>query len=606
MATLIAEIGINHLGDNSKLQAMICELADAGVDACKLQYRSSTDFFAESLEMGSTLISQELDAVNLDLDSYIAAHTLAREKGIKIGVSFFRKADAEFYLEHVSPDFIKVPSAEALNFDLINSLLEKPFPILVSTGGLTWAQLKTLANRVKFRPEDCVMYCVANYPAKDGTANPKFLSDYSKLFDCKIGYSSHDTSWEMNIAMLATGAEYIERHYAQSYDDEGLDISTSSNLDEIKKLQYFCRFGVWASDAKIEDKIPNQGEIQNIKDLGSGYIFDADYLAGDEVDVSTLKISSPCRGIRAGNISGKIRLVRSASRGSALTESHLITTPKLMENYKGFLEELAVSLPIRFHDFKAIDEVFGIRDYEWHLSFREVEDLDKDFIRSNKCWMKEKRFSIHLPDYISANHLIDPFSSASVIREKSNFIVTKTTDFARNLQDLTGEEVPVVGSFSVLEVSRQQFYENYASLVDATFSRNEVKVLPQFLPKVAWYFGGSVLLDVFCDITDEKFMKFLPFGICLDTAHCIMAANYQSAEPDQWLRELSDIAGHFHISDATGVDGEGVAFGDGDLGSSLLDVLGYRGRKVIEQWEGHLNDFAGFKTAVNFLGACRS
>ena len=58
-------------------------------------------------------------------------------------------------------------------------------------------------------------------------------------------------------------------------------------------------------------------------------------------------------------------------------------------------------------------------------------------------------------------------------------------------------------------MSRQQFYENYASLIDATFSRNEVKVLPQFLPKVAWYFGGSVLLDVFCDISDEKFMKFL-------------------------------------------------------------------------------------------------
>ena len=148
MATLIAEIGINHLGDNSKLQAMICELADAGVDACKLQYRSPTDFFAESLEMGSTLISQELDAVHLDLDSYIEAHALARAKGIKIGISFFKKADAEFYLEHVSPDFVKVPSAEALNFDLINSLLEKPFPILVSTGGLTWAQLKTLANRV--------------------------------------------------------------------------------------------------------------------------------------------------------------------------------------------------------------------------------------------------------------------------------------------------------------------------------------------------------------------------------------------------------------------------------------------------------------------------
>ena len=165
-------------------------------------------------------------------------------------------------------------------------------------------------------------------------------------------------------------------------------------------------------------------------------------------------------------------------------------------------------MPIRFHDFKAIDEVFEIRDYEWHLSFREIEDLEKDFIIRNKYWMKRKRFSIHLPDYISANHLIDPFSNASGVREKSNYIITKTTDFARSLQDLTGEEVPVVGSFSVLEASRRQFYENYASLIEDTFKRSQVKILPQFLPKVAWYFGGSVLLDVFCDISDEEYMKF--------------------------------------------------------------------------------------------------
>ena len=144
MATLIAEIGINHLGDNKKLQQMICELAEMGIDACKLQYRSPTGFFAESLEMGSTLISQELDDVNLDIDAYIAAHDLANKKGIKIGVSFFRKSDADFYLQHISPDFIKVPSAEALNFELINYLLQKPFQLIVSTGGLTWCQLKTL------------------------------------------------------------------------------------------------------------------------------------------------------------------------------------------------------------------------------------------------------------------------------------------------------------------------------------------------------------------------------------------------------------------------------------------------------------------------------
>ena len=52
-----------------------------------------------------------------------------------------------------------------------------------------------------------------------------------------------------------------------------------------------------------------------------------------------------------------------------------------------------------------------------------------------------------------------------------------------------------------------------------------MKIYPQFLPKIAWYFGGSVLVDVFCDLKDRAFMETLPFGICLDTAHCIMAAN---------------------------------------------------------------------------------
>ena len=551
--------------------------------------------------MGSTLISQELDDVNLDIDAYIAAHDLANKKGIKIGVSFFRKSDADFYLQHISPDFIKVPSAEALNFELINYLLQKPFQLIVSTGGLTWCQLKTLSKQVKFRSDDCVMYCVANYPAKDGTSNPKFLRDYSDLFDCKIGYSSHDTNWEMNIAMLSYGAEFIERHYAQSNEDEGLDISTSSNLGDITKLQYFCRLPIWSSTEQIEEKTPNQGEIQNIKDLGSGYVFNADYSAGDYVDISSLVVSSPCRGIRAGSLGDRVRIVRDGKRGSPLTESHITLAPKLVKNYLERVEAYSISIPIRLHDFIAIDEAFRIRDYEWHLSFKEVPQVNKAFIETNKKFLKDKRFSIHLPDYVSSNHLIDPFSSNERVGKQSKDLISSTNIFAERLQELTGERVPVVGSFSVFDGDRQVFYERYSELIQSSFETNQVKIYPQFLPKIAWYFGGSVLVDVFCDLKDRAFMETLPFGICLDTAHCIMAANYMGEKPSNWLSELSKISGHYHISDAHGVDGEGVPFGEGDLGSQIADILNAKGRKVIEQWEGHLNDFTGFKSAINFI-----
>lgn len=601
MARLIAEIGINHLGDPSKLYQMITELAEAGVDACKLQYRSPAGFFDESLEMGSTLISQELDLVNLEMAEYREAHETAASKGIKIGVSFFRKADADFYLTHATPDFIKVPSAEALNFALINYLIQKPIPLIVSTGGLTYRQLRSLAENVTFRPDDCVMYCVANYPAKDGTANPNYIVEYAKLFNCKVGYSSHDVSWEMNLAMLSHGAELIERHYAQNLDDEGLDISTSSDLDDIKRLQYFCRLPLWASEQRIEDKIPNQGEIQNLKDLGSGYVFDRNYVKGDYVDVASLIISSPCRGIRAGSVSGNLKIVRAAKEGAPLTESHLLLAPKLKYHYKNCVTKRKISLPIRLHDFKIIDETFDLHDYEWHLSFQEVERVDDVFIKDNIDFIKKKRFSIHLPDYISSNHLIDPFSKNTNIKDHSRSLIKKTTDFAERLQDLTGETVPVVGSFSVIDSCRESFYQRYAEFIQLTHASSSVKIYPQFLPKLAWYFGGSVLLDVFCDIEDKAFMEILPFGICLDTAHCIMAANYKGARPDEWLRELSPLSGHYHISDAHGVDGEGVPFGEGDLGEVINDVLLAPERKVIEQWEGHLNDFSGFKSAVNFV-----
>ena len=216
MAKLIAEIGINHLGDSQKLSRMIADLAASKIDSCKLQYRSSEKFFHRSLEMGSTLVSQELDNVNLTQSETVKAIELAKKLNIEIGVSFFRLSDAESLLKVASPDYFKVPSAEALNYDLIKFLQDYDKPVYVSTGGLTKNQLKDLARTIEFKPHDCVMYCVANYPVALGSSFPLFIDEYREIFDCQIGYSSHDSNWEVNIAFLARGVDIVERHFAES------------------------------------------------------------------------------------------------------------------------------------------------------------------------------------------------------------------------------------------------------------------------------------------------------------------------------------------------------------------------------------------------------
>ena len=41
--------------------------------------------------------------------------------------------------------------------------------------------------------------------------------------------------------------------------------------------------------------------------------------------------------------------------------------------------------------------------------------------------------------------------------------------------------------------------------------------------KRAWYFGGAVDLELFCDINDTKYFSMFSNGICLDTTRLIMA-----------------------------------------------------------------------------------
>ena len=121
MAKLIAEIGINHTGDEKKLYEMIELLNENHIDSCKLQYRRDEDFFHKDLEMGSTLVAQELSKVNVSESTTLEAIRQCKKLGLEVGVSVFRTKDVIELCKKEIPDFFKVPSAEALNLELIET-----------------------------------------------------------------------------------------------------------------------------------------------------------------------------------------------------------------------------------------------------------------------------------------------------------------------------------------------------------------------------------------------------------------------------------------------------------------------------------------------------
>ncbi len=606
MVKLIAEIGINHQGNFLKMKELIDGVCEAKVYFVKFQYRrNAKSFFTNALEMGSTLIKDELKNLFISDQDYIKAFQYAKKLNLKIGVSFFRTEDINYLSKKFKFDFIKIPSAEALNFDLIKTAMKNSKQIMLSLGGANWNDISLLKKKIKFRKNDVIFYCISNYPTAIDAVNFNYLKSLKKIFNCSVGYSSHDKYWEVSLGSISVGADYIERHICLKKEQQGLDISSSSNIQEFKRLNAILTYQQWYKNVKISNKLANQGEIQNLKDLGSGYYYKSNYKKGDTITSDKLKIMSPCRGVKAGNFNnfGK-KLKRDVIAGFPLLTNDFNSEKytKDLDKVTSKLSNFNIGLPIRFNDMYLIMKQFNLPFFEFHMSFEDVlltKSLKRNFWKQLKS--NNAAYSVHLPDYISSTKLIDPLANEnSDTYLKSLKIINQCILFAQEVEDKTSKSCPIIGSFSNLHISKEITYLRLAELIEK-LSKNEGGIVPQFLPKRAWYFGGAVELDLFCSVIDKKYYGNFPFGICLDTAHVIMACNSAKGNLKSWFKTLLQYASHLHLADASGVDAEGINFGDGQLDLKLFKSNKNNIRYIIEQWEGHLYNFKGFKNAIRYL-----
>lgn len=187
MTNLIAEIGINHGGDIKKAIKLISHASDAKVWGVKFQYRSD-NFFAKNHEMGSTLIKSELERSNLNHSWIKQLIEISHKENLKVGFSFFRTADLEdFYNRGYIADFIKIPSAEFRNIDLIKLAKSKNVPVMVSYGGGSEEEIEKYVKKANFSEYDCVFHCIANYPISLGNQQLSFIERLKTFTNAKIG-----------------------------------------------------------------------------------------------------------------------------------------------------------------------------------------------------------------------------------------------------------------------------------------------------------------------------------------------------------------------------------------------------------------------------------
>lgn len=596
---IIAEIGINHGGSMKTASNLIKAASDAGVDAVKFQYRNLGNIYIGSQrEIGDEILVKEISKNYLSPEEILGLTEFARSLNLEVGISFFDEQDLSDFggnLAHF--DFFKIPSVELTNSSLIHKLNELGKHLYLSLGMHNEDEIEDALSAIEgdnWTP----MHCISNYPVSLHNVNLGYLTHLSEKWGRGAGYSSHDDHWEVCLLAMQLGVTVIERHITFDKKAEGLDNSSSSTPDEFSKMVNF--FKNMPDMLKGNSaRVPNQGELINRQNLGRSYFTRVDIKEGESLSLGDLLYRSPYVGLNKQNINAFVGkpLLQDVKEGAVITKSFFSKRYSLPDSTIDRARDLKLALPVRLHDFDQFAAKYPLNGFEFHLSFGEVlGDIDLTKMSASH------RYSVHLPDYVSSNFLMDPFSNDSEQRALSLEVLDRTANLAKRLQDKTGYSVPIVGSFSQIWRDRSGFFSEHSKLF-SDLRGDGVQILPQWLPPFAWYFGGSVKLHAMNDLRDVEWIEKLNLDICMDVSHLLMGGNYFNFDANSIFERLKDNTKHIHIADSSGVDGEGFDIGLGDPANLvvLTNSLTRECMKVIEVWQGHLNDGEGFGKAIESL-----
>ena len=251
-AKLIAEIGCNHMGQMDiahemiKIAAQFCK-----VDAVKFQKRTNRELLTpEEYEAphpnpahsyGSTY-GEYREFLEFDLQQHRQLKLWCEEWGVEYSTSVWDLTAAK-EIATLKPKMLKIPSACNLDYRLLEWLIAQyAGEIHLSFGMTTHAEEERIVDifRRSGRYQDLVIYaCTSGYPVPFEDICLYELRRLKEKFGGivrGIGFSGHHLGIAVDVAALALGATYFERHFTLDRTWKGTDHAASLEPDGMRRL----------------------------------------------------------------------------------------------------------------------------------------------------------------------------------------------------------------------------------------------------------------------------------------------------------------------------------------------------------------------------------
>ncbi len=296
---IIAEVGINHGGDEVLAWEMIESAHENGADFVKLQSFVTKDLFHPSLSYYSNTKSSELS-----FDSQKRLFRKAKERRIKLITTPYDFASVDI-ADEFDPPAHKIASMDNDNISLIRYIAEKGRPVLISCGMTNLKEIQKFVEIMKQASNDklVLLHCISDYPALPENLNLSMMSLLNKTFGCLVGLSDHSIGLFSTYIAISLGVAVIEKHFTTDktlaerfpHADHGISVEPK----ELKKLRKFCELvPVMMGHAP---RLLTKGEIAGLTAFKRGLYAKRDIRAGEKLSLENTAFLRPVRGIKVGD-----------------------------------------------------------------------------------------------------------------------------------------------------------------------------------------------------------------------------------------------------------------------------------------------------------------
>jgi N-acetylneuraminate synthase len=279
MKTLIvAEAGINHLGNIDLCKKLIDGAVFAGANIFKLQKRNvNSTYTKEELdkyrESPFGLTNRDLkEQLEFNEEEYDIIKKYCDLQKIDLMVSCWDLPSLEF-MKKYNCKYNKVASARLGHEELLRAIAKERKYTFISTGMSTIQEIGHAINI--FKEYDCsyeLMSCNSTYPCSDEDLNLLTINTLKEVFNCKVGYSNHSPGIIPSVLAVVLGATSIEAHLSLDRSMYGSDQSSSIEINGFKKMVDYIKDAekqlgdgrkvITPSEMKIREKLWRTEDVQ--------------------------------------------------------------------------------------------------------------------------------------------------------------------------------------------------------------------------------------------------------------------------------------------------------------------------------------------------------